>query len=155
MATGLDFDAINVHMAKQLVKDLLKAFDADGNRNRLAKALVEANEGTDAGMMIVTPLALDIAAEALVKWGITNDEGAGFVQVMRRVALLGPQDEALAFDVYQLKQKFLPVVPPEVLEAEALRIKEELQKDRRAAQAAYEACVEAATPRNKLPSYMR
>lgn len=155
MATGFDFDAINVHMAKQLVKDLLKAFDADGNRNRLAKALVEANERTDAVMMIVTPLALDIAAEALVKWGITNDEGAGFVQVMRRVALLGPQDEALAFDVYQLKQKFLPVVPPEVLEAEALRIKEELQKDRRAAQAAYEACVEAATPRNKLPSYMR
>jgi len=155
MATDFDFDAINVHMAKQLVKDLLKAFDADGNRNRLARALVEANEKTDAVMLKVTPLALDIAAEALVKWGITNDEGDGFVQVMRRVAVLAPQDEQLSFDVYQLKQKFLPVVPAGVLEAEALRIKGELQKDRRAAQAAYEACIEAANPRNKLPSYMR
>ena len=31
-ADAFDYQAINIHMAKQLVKDLLEAFDAEGNR---------------------------------------------------------------------------------------------------------------------------
>ena len=33
-ADAFDYSAINLHMAKQLVKDLLEAFDAEGNRSR-------------------------------------------------------------------------------------------------------------------------
>ena len=40
--------------------------------------------------------------------------------------------------LYQLKQKFLPVPPKELLEAEAKRVKEELRQQRRAAQQAKE-----------------
>ena len=61
-ADAFDYQAINIHMAKQLVKDLLEAFDAEGNRSRLARALVTAQEKTDALMLNVTPLAIDIAA---------------------------------------------------------------------------------------------
>jgi flagellar biosynthesis/type III secretory pathway protein FliH len=133
-----DYSAINLHMAKQLVKDLLEAFDAEGNRSRLARALVTAQERTDALMLNVTPLAIDIASEALSKWGIVECEGDAFVRVMERVSLLAPRDEELSFDVYQLKNKFLPVPPKELLEAEAKRVKEELRQQRRAAQQAKE-----------------
>jgi hypothetical protein len=137
-AAAFDYAAINLHMAKQLVKDLLEAFDAEGNRSRLARALVAAQEKTDALMLNVTPLAIDIAAEALQRWGITENEGDAFVRVMERISLLAPRDEELSFDVYQLKQKFLPVPPKELLEAEAKRVKEELRQQRRAAQQAKE-----------------
>ena len=132
-AATFDYQAINLHMAKQLVKDLLEAFDAEGKRTRLARALVAAQEKTDALMLTVTPLAIDIAAEALSKWGIVEHEGDAFVKVMERISLLAPRDEELSFDVYQLKQKFLPVPPKELLEAEAKRVKEELRQQRRAA----------------------
>ena len=137
-ADTFDYSAINLHMAKQLVKDLLEAFDAEGNRARLARALVQAQEKTDALMLQVTPLAVDIASEALSRWGIVEHEGDAFVKVMERISLLAPRDEELSFDVYQLKQKFLPVPPKELLEAEAKRVKEELRQQRRAAQQAKE-----------------
>jgi sugar-specific transcriptional regulator TrmB len=57
---------------------------------------------------------------------------------MERISLLAPRDEELSYDVYQLKQKFLPVPPKELLEAEAKRVKEELCQQRRAAQQAKE-----------------
>ena len=57
---------------------------------------------------------------------------------MERISLLAPRDEELSFDVYQLHQKFLPVPPKELLEAEAKRVKEELRQQRRAAQQAKE-----------------
>ena len=41
---GFDFSAINGSMAKQLVKDMLAAFDADTNRKRLAKAILAARD---------------------------------------------------------------------------------------------------------------
>ena len=137
-AATFDYQAINLHMAKQLVKDLLEAFDAEGNRTRLARALVTAQEKTDQLMLQVTPLAVDIASEALARWGIVEHEGDAFVKVMERISLLAPRDEELSFDVYQLKQKFLPVPPKELLEAEAKRVKEELRQQRRAAQQAKE-----------------
>ena len=137
-ADTFDYSAINLHMAKQLVKDLLEAFDAEGNRTRLARALVTAQEKTDALMLQVTPLAIDIASEALQRWGIVEHEGDAFVRVMERISLLAPRDEELSFDVYQLHQKFLPVPPKELLEAEAKRVKEELRQQRRAAQQAKE-----------------
>ena len=89
-AATFDFQAINLHMAKQLVKDLLEAFDAEGNRTRLARALVTAQEKTDVLMLTVTPLAIDIASEALSKWGIVECEGDAFVRVMERISLLAP-----------------------------------------------------------------
>ena len=46
------------------------------------------------------------------------------MRVMERISLLAPRDEELSFDVYQLHQKFLPVPPQELLEAEAKRVKE-------------------------------
>ena len=137
-ADTFDYQAINIHMAKQLVKDLLEAFDAEGNRTRLARALVTAQEKTDALMLQVTPLAIDIASEALSRWGIVEHEGDAFVRVMERVSLLAPRDEELSFDVYQLHQKFLPVPPKELLEAEAKRVKEELRQKKRAEQQAKE-----------------
>ena len=137
-ADAFDYAAINIHMAKQLVKDLLEAFDAEGNRTRLARALVTAQEKTDQLMLTVTPLAIDIASEALSKWGIVECEGDAFVKVMERISLLAPRDEELSFDVYQLKQKFLPVPPKELLEAEAKRVKEELRAKKRAEQKAKE-----------------
>ena len=81
-ADAFDYSAINLHMAKQLVKDLLAAFDAEGNRTRLARALVTAQEKTDRLMLQVTPLAIDIASEALQRWGIVEHEGDAFVRVM-------------------------------------------------------------------------
>jgi len=144
-----DYSAINLHMAKQLVKDLLEAFDAEGNRARLARALVAAQEKTDALMLNVTPLAIDIAAEALQRWGIVENEGDAFVRVMERVSLLAPRDEELSYDVYQLKNKFLPVPPKELLEAEAKRVKEELRQQRRAAQQAKEEEEAAAEAKRK------
>ena len=111
VADAFDYSAINLHMAKQLVKDLLEAFDAEGNRSRLARALVQAQEKTDALMLQVAPLAVDIASEALSRWGIVEHEGDAFVRVMERISLLAPRDEELSFDVYQLHQKFLPVPP--------------------------------------------
>ena len=137
-AATSDYQAINIHMAKQLVKDLLEAFDAEGNRSRLAKALVTAQEKTDQLMLTVTPLAIDIASEALSRWGIVEHEGDAFVRVMERISLLAPRDEELSYDVYQLKQKFLPTPPKELLEAEAKRVKEELRARKRAEQQAKE-----------------
>ena len=148
-ADTFDYSAINLHMAKQLVKDLLEAFDAEGNRSRLARALVTAQEKTDALMLNVTPLAIDIASEALQRWGITENEGDAFVRVMERVSLLAPRDEELSFDVYQLHRKFLPVPPQELLEAEAKRVKEELRQQRRAAQQAKEEEEAAAEAKRK------
>ena len=137
-AATFDYQAINIHMAKQLVKDLLEAFDAEGNRSRLAKALVQAQEKTDQLMLNVTPLAIDIASEALARWGIVECEGDAFVKVMERISLLAPRDEELSYEVYCLKQKFLPVPPKELLEAEAKRVKEELRARKRAEQQAKE-----------------
>ena len=137
-ADAFDYSAINLHMAKQLVKDLLEAFDAEGNRTRLARALVTAQEKTDALMLQVTPVAIDIASEALSRWGIVEHEGDAFVRVMERVSLLAPRDEELSYDVYQLHQKFLPVPPKELLEAEAKRVKEELRQQKREAAKAKE-----------------
>ena len=137
-ADTFDYSAINIHMAKQLVKDLIEAFDAEGNRTRLARALVTAQEKTDQLMLTVTPIAVDIASEALSKWGIVEHEGDAFVRVMERISLLAPRDEELSYDVYQLKQKFLPVPPKELLEAEAKRVKEELRARKRAEQQAKE-----------------
>ena len=148
-AATFDYSAINIHMAKQLVKDLLEAFDAEGNRTRLARALVTAQEKTDALMLTVTPLAIDIASEALSKWGIVEHEGDAFVRVMERISLLAPRDEELSFDVYQLKQKFLPVPPKELLEAEAKRVKEELRARKRAEQQAKEEAEAAAEAKRK------
>ena len=148
-ADAFDYSAINLHMAKQLVKDLLEAFDAEGNRTRLARALVAAQEKTDQLMFTVTPLAIDIASEALARWGIVEHEGDAFVKVMERISLLAPRDEELSFDVYQLHQKFLPVPPKELLEAEAKRVKEELRQQRRAAQQAKEEAEAAAEAKRK------
>jgi hypothetical protein len=84
---GFDFSAINGSMAKQLVKDMLAAFDADTNRKRLAKAILAARDDTDALMLKVLPLATAIASEALGRWGIEEDsEGNAFVEVMNRAA---------------------------------------------------------------------
>ena len=103
-------------MAKQLVKDLLEAFDAEGNRTRLARALVHgAGEDGSIDVAPLRPYAIDIASEALSRWGIVEHEGDAFVRVMERISLLAPRDEELSFDVYQLHQK-VSAVPPELLE---------------------------------------
>jgi hypothetical protein len=109
---GFDFSAINGSMAKQLVKDMLAAFDADTNRKRLAKAILAARDDTDALMLKVLPLATAIASEALGRWGIEEDsEGNAFVEVMNALAKLAPADEFLSYDIYVLKCKFMPFPP--------------------------------------------
>ena len=75
-ADAFDYSAINLHMAKQLVKDLLEAFDAEGNRTRLARALVTAQEKTDQLMLTVTPLAIDIASVRLYQGGASSSTRA-------------------------------------------------------------------------------
>lgn len=82
------------------------------NRKRLAQAILAAKDDTDALMLKVLPLATDIASEALVRWGIEPDaEGDAFIEVMNALAKLAPADEFLSYDIYVLKQKFMPVPP--------------------------------------------
>ena len=73
-------------------------------------------------MLTCLPLAVDIASEALVRWGIEPDaEGVAFGEVMAALSKLAPADEFLAYDVYVLKQKFLPAPPPSALKAAAAK----------------------------------
>ena len=59
----------------------------------------------------------NLSRQALVRWGIEPDlEGNAFIEVMNALAKLAPTDEFLAYDVYVLKQKFLPH-PPASLKA--------------------------------------
>ena len=71
------------------------------------------------------------------------------MRVMERMSLLAPRDEELSFDVYQLHQKFLPVPPKELLEAEAKRVKEELRQKKRMEQQAKEEEEAAAEAKQK------
>mmetsp|Transcript_3595 Transcript_3595/g.11048 ORF Transcript_3595/g.11048 Transcript_3595/m.11048 type:complete len:159 (-) Transcript_3595:2115-2591(-) len=98
--------------AKALVKDMLAAFDADANRERLAEAILAAKDNPDAIVLDATPVAIDIASEAFLRAGM--EPGADtFVKVMTALARLAPTDEGLSYDVYALKQKFLPYPPAE------------------------------------------
>lgn len=82
------------------------------NRKRLAKAIVAAKDDTNALMLKVMPLAIDIASEALMRWGIESDiEGNAFIEVMDALAKLAPADEFLSYDIYVLKCKFMPMPP--------------------------------------------
>ena len=99
---------MDVAVARKLVKDMLGAFDAASNRERLKTAIKEAKEEDDL-VLKAAPLAMAIASEAFFRSGIDDD----FATVMTTLARLAATDEHLAYDVFALKEKFLPYPPDE------------------------------------------
>ena len=60
-----------------------------------------ANGDTEQIMLTVIPLAVDIASDTLVRWGVKKDlYGKGFLDVMKVLQKLAGADEFMAFDMY-------------------------------------------------------
>ena len=59
-----------------------------------------ANGDTEQIMLTVIPLAVDIASDTLVRWGVKKDlYGKGFLDVMKVLQKLAGADEFMAFDM--------------------------------------------------------
>ncbi|KAJ1451998.1 hypothetical protein M885DRAFT_528230 [Pelagophyceae sp. CCMP2097] len=91
MAPAFDVGGMDVSSAKSLVKDMLDAFDAETNRQRLRRAVLDARGDTSLLLTRVTPLAVTIASEALARRGVAADTGEAFQAAMRQLATLACQ----------------------------------------------------------------
>ena len=114
---GFNAAAINAAMGRQMLKDMIGAFDTDGepaarvratrppgsfsshatrdaaclaeNRRRMRETVEAANGDTEQIMLTVIPLAVDIASDTLVRWGVKKDlHGKGFLDVMKALQKL-------------------------------------------------------------------
>ena len=108
----------DVDLAKQIMNSLLSCWDTDEAKERLKPILDQIDPKWHQGqaakhlMLYYIPAATDIAEKVLAEYGYrynAKSEGRTFERILKQIQEVAKVDEILMFQLFILKQKFLPI----------------------------------------------